>query len=238
MNRDEVITQLAPHGMLRVAINYGNPILAQAGSVGEPAGISVDLAEAIASRLGLKIEFKCFDAAGKVSEAADGDVWDLAFLACDPARADRILFTAPYVVIEAAVLVYAGSPVRSFAELDRPGTRIAVGKGAAYELHLKRATQNAELVRADTSQGAIDLFAAGGLDAVAGIRQPLLNYASLHPDARVMDEPLALIRQAVGLPTGRSDALRLVQEILDDLGRQNFIKQTVARHGQGDALTV
>jgi len=36
-----VLDDLAPQGVLRAAINYGNPVLAQAGAGGKPQGASV-----------------------------------------------------------------------------------------------------------------------------------------------------------------------------------------------------
>ena len=85
---------LAPQGFLRVAINLGNPVLAQ-GDARSPRGPTLELATALAQRMGVQARFTCHDAAASVVAAANQDEWDLAFLAIDPARADRIAFSAP-----------------------------------------------------------------------------------------------------------------------------------------------
>ncbi|KAG1392066.1 hypothetical protein G6F59_014711 [Rhizopus arrhizus] len=126
---------LAPQGFLRVAINLGNPVLAQ-GDARSPRGPSLELATALAQRMGVQARFTCHDAAASVVAAANQDEWDLAFLAIDPARADRIAFSAPYVEIEGTYLVRADSPAHRVADLDHDGLRIAVGRGAAYDLFL------------------------------------------------------------------------------------------------------
>ena len=41
--RDTVVSDLAPGGVLRAAINLGNPVLAQ-GTAAAPAGVTVDIA--------------------------------------------------------------------------------------------------------------------------------------------------------------------------------------------------
>src|SRR5690625_2270611 len=93
-NTQNVINDLAPTGVLRVAINYGNPVLAQRHPESpEPQGVSADLARELAKRLGLEIRFLSFDAAGKVFEAVSDGVWDLAFMAVDPRRAEAGEFT-------------------------------------------------------------------------------------------------------------------------------------------------
>ena len=138
---------LAPHGFLRVAINLGNPVLAQ-GDARSPRGPSLELATALAQRMGVQARFTCHDAAASVVAAAGEDSWDLAFLAIDPARTDRIAFSAPYVEIEGTYLVREDSPAQQVADLDREGLRIAVGRGAAYDLFLSRELRHATIERA------------------------------------------------------------------------------------------
>jgi polar amino acid transport system substrate-binding protein len=76
--------QLAPGGVLRAAINLGDTVLAQRSPDGtDLTGVSVDLARELAKRLGVQVQFVTFDAAGKVSEALAGNLWDVAFLAGD-----------------------------------------------------------------------------------------------------------------------------------------------------------
>ena len=60
----EAMQELAPKGILRAAINLGNPVLAQMNpESGEPCGVSVDLARELAKRLGVPLQRVLFDAA-------------------------------------------------------------------------------------------------------------------------------------------------------------------------------
>src|SRR5471032_1057187 len=128
------VSELAPSGKLRAAINYGNPILAARDPAsGELRGVSVDLATELARRLGVPVEFVPYAAAGRVVEGVKTKSWDIAFVAIDPARAVDIAYSPPYVVIEGAYMVRNDSPIRSNAEVDRPRIRVAVGKGSAYD---------------------------------------------------------------------------------------------------------
>src|SRR5690242_11032403 len=97
----DVVTDLAPTGTLRAAINFGNTVLAQRDPAsGEPKGVSIDLARELGGRLGVPVEIVAFEAAAKVFEALKTGAWDIAFLAIDPARATEIAFTPPYLLIE------------------------------------------------------------------------------------------------------------------------------------------
>ena len=77
----DVIKALAPTGKLRASINQGNPILAGKDPItGAPVGVSVDLAQAFAQRLGVALDLVVFDAAGKSVDAVANDQADIAFI--------------------------------------------------------------------------------------------------------------------------------------------------------------
>ena len=101
-----------------------------------------------------------FDAAGKVVEAVKAAQVDIAFVGIDPARSADMLQTPPYVIIEDAYLVRDGSPIKTNADVDRPGNRIAVGKASAYDLYLSREIKASSLQRAPTSPAVVDYFLA------------------------------------------------------------------------------
>ena len=223
---------LAPQGFLRVAINLGNPVLAQ-GDARSPRGPTLELATALAQRMGVQARFTCHDAAASVVAAANQDEWDLAFLAIDPARADRIAFSAPYVEIEGTYLVRADSPAQRVADLDHDGLRIAVGRGAAYDLFLSRELRHATIERAGTSAAAIDLFDQQHLDAAAGVRQPLEAWARSHPGHRVLADRFTVIQQAVAAPASRpADALQALFEEVQAIKAGPLLGQAFARAGQ------
>ena len=231
----ELIREIAPTGRLRVALNFGNIVLAQRGENGEPQGISVDLANELAKRLGLEVDFLSYESAGVVADLAQKDVWDIAFMARDPARATGISFTAPYVIIEGSYLVAEASPLQSIADVDAKGVRIAVGKGAAYDLFLSRALKNAELVRAATSADAIDLFIADKLESVAGVKQPLIKYAAAHPGYRVIEGRFTAIEQAMAVPKGRPIAYAYVHAFVEEMKGSGFVAGGLSRSKQHDA---
>jgi len=233
------VRQLTPKGKLRAAINFGNPVLAQRDTAsGEPRGVSADLAHGLARRLGVPVEFHGFDTAGKVVEAALEDVWDVAFMAIDPLRAQSIAYTAPYVLIEGTYLVGENSPFRGVQDLDVPGARIAVGKGAAYDLFLTRTLKHAAIVRLPLSEDAMEQFAELGLDAAAGVRQPLQAYAKAHAGYRVLDDRFTVIEQAMCCPQGREAGSRLLEVYLEFAKRSGLIADGLRRSGQGDATLV
>lgn len=230
---EQVLRDLAPGGMLRVAINYGNAVLAQRDErTGEPRGITADLAHELGRRLAMPVEFVTYDGAGKIVVAAPSGEWDVAFMAVDPLRAEQILFTPPYVIIEGAYLVRTDSPFSKVEDVDRDGVRVAVGNGAAYDLFLTRSLKHATLVRAPSTAEVIGLFAAEGLDAAAGIRQPLDAAARAHPEWRVLPGRFMAIEQALCTPAGRTAGWAYLTAFIAEMKAAGFVAVSLERHGQ------
>ena len=232
----EAAKSLAPSGVLRVAINLGNIVLAQRNTKGELTGISVILARALAQRLKLPIELITFEAAGAVFDGLDKGLLDLAFLAIEPERAAKIDFSPPYVIIEGTYLVRKDAPFRTVADLDRPGVRIAVGRGAAYDLFLTRTLKQAELRRAPTGASSIDLFLSDGLEAAAGVRQSLVERAQANPGLRVLPDRFTDIRQAIGTPKGRPAGTAYVRAFIEEMKASGEVRKALDATGQAGTV--
>ena len=234
----DAVSELAPSGRLRAAINYGNPILAAKDPVtGELRGVSVDLARELGRRLGVPVELVPFAAAGRVVDGVKTSAWDIAFVAIDPARAVDIAYSPPYVVIEGAYLVRNDSPIRINAEVDRPGVRVAVGKGSAYDLYLSRELKAATIVRAPTSPAVVDLFLADKLEVAAGVRQQLEQDAKRVEGVRMLAGRFMVINQAMGTPRERRAGAAYLRAFVEEMKSSGFVGEALARHHiQGAAV--
>ena len=232
----DVLKEFAPTGKLRAAINLSNIVLVQKDPAsGEPRGITPELARELAKRLGLPIELVIFESAGRVTDALKSGVWDIAFLAVEPARAAEIDFTAPYVLIEGGYMVPRDSPLQVIADVDRAGIRIAVARGSAYDLYLTRTLKNAQLERYPSGDEAMAKFVADKVDVAAGVKQPLILHAKAHPEFHVMDGRFQVIEQAMGTPKGRPAAARYLRGFVEEMKASGFVADALKRSNQSDA---
>src|SRR5471032_2278409 len=134
----DIIADLAPTGVLRAGINLSNFLLVTGKTpLGDPEGVSPGMAHAIAQRLGVPIKYVTFKSPGELADQAGKGVWDIGLIGAEPQRAETIAFTAAYAEIEATYLVPAGSPLKTIADVDKPGVRIAVNARSAYDLWLE-----------------------------------------------------------------------------------------------------
>ncbi|MGH3212359.1 MAG: transporter substrate-binding domain-containing protein [Trebonia sp.] len=225
----EIVTDLTPAGVLRTALNLGNPVLVQ-GTPAAPRGVTVDIANEIAARLGAVAEFRCFGAARESFEATVAGQADVCFLAIEPARAAQIAFTAPYVLIEGVYAVPRESPLATVADVDRDGIRIGVKHGSAYDLFLTRTLRHATIVRGPEGT---DAFAAGDLEAAAGVREPMTEFVAAHPEYRLIEGRFMEIPQAVGtVKAKRTETAQFLHDLVEELKASGFVAEALRRSGQ------
>jgi len=225
------IAELGGTGKLRAAINLGNPVLAKRDASGQPTGVSVDLAREAARRLGLPVDLVVFNSAGSVVEAVKARQVDLAFVAIDPVRAADMEYTAPYVIIEGAYVVRNNSALQRNDEVDRPGTRVAIGLGSAYDLFLTRELKSATLVRVPTSPEVTNLMLSQNLEAAAGVKQQLEADARRVGSVRLLPGRFMVIEQAMGVPKGRTAAQAWLSDFIEEMKASGFVAGALQRHG-------
>ena len=230
---EQAIKALTPTGKLRASINTGNPVLAKkSATAGQPTGVSIDLAQAFADQLGVALELAVFDTAAKSVDALGSGLADIGFFAIDPLRGEEIAFTAPYVLIEGCYLVRYDSPIRSNDDVDRPGHRVAVGQGSAYDLYLTRELKHAEIVRAPSTPEVIELFLEQQLEVAAGVRQMLVADAQRFPGLRLLPGRFMVIRQALATPKARGEAaVAVLRQFVEQMKACGFIDEALTRHG-------
>jgi polar amino acid transport system substrate-binding protein len=227
-----VRADLAPTGKLRAGINYGNFILAtKDGATGESRGAAVDLAREIAGRLGVPLEIVAYDSVAVMGDAAPTGVWDIAFLGSDPAREALMSFTAAYLEIEATYLVPGASPLRTAAEVDREGVRVAAPARANYELFLKRNLKRAQLVSIQGGDAAFELLASGKVEALAGLTQGLLGLAPKLPGSRLVEGRFMGVQQSIAVPKGKDAGLEFLRRVVEEAKTSGLVARAIERTG-------
>ena len=226
-----VRADLAPTGKLRVGINHGNFLLVNPGSPhGAPRGIAPDLGRELGRRLGVPVEFVKFQQAGQLADGVRDGRCDVGFLGAEPQRANEIAFTKAYLEIPVTFLVPAGSQIKTLADVDKKGVRIAVANKSAYHLFMMRELKNAELVSAEGIDGSYKLFLDSKLEALAGLKPRLLTDQEKNPGSRVLDGQLTAVQQSIGTPKSRETAARYLKEFAEDVKKSGFVAEAIERH--------
>ena len=228
-----VLAEFAPQGTLRVALNHGNPLLVGRDVKGEPKGISVSVARALALHLTLDLRFVEYSRAGEVSSDAEQDKWDVCFLATDPKRARTIDFTKPYLQIHGSYLAGPALAAKDAADLVASGVPVGSVEGSAYTLALQRMPGAEHLVIVENFDSLLCALDDGTVEAIAGIHQVMSGEAGRRPGARVLHPPFMEICQAMGVPTGRPHAHAELGNWLGQIVQNGAMAEIFLEHGLG-----
>jgi len=228
---DKVKAELAPTGVLRAGINLSNFLLVTGRSGnGDPEGVSPDMARAIADRLGVPVKYVPFKTPGELADQAGNNVWDIGNIGAEPQRAAVISFTAAYCEIEATYMVPAGSPIKTIADVDKKGVRIAVSARSAYGLWLENNIKNATLVPIAGLDAAFNKFVDDKLDVLAGLRPGLLKDIDKLPSATILDGKFSAVQQAVGTPRANTTGAKFLSDFVEEAKRSGLVAQLIAKH--------
>jgi polar amino acid transport system substrate-binding protein len=227
----QVKDELAPGGVLRAGLNLSNFLLVSGKTTaGEPAGVAPDMAAEIARRLGVPVTYVLYQTPGELADAAETGAWNIGLIGAEPQRAEKIAFTPAYVEIEATYLVPAGSAIRTIADVDRPGVRIAVTGRSAYGLWLDRHIKHATLVKTGTLDSAFERFVGDRLEVLAGLKPRLLSDVEKLPGARILDGKFTAVQQAIGTGRQNAAAAEFLQEFVAEVKASGFVQSLIDKH--------
>jgi polar amino acid transport system substrate-binding protein len=228
---DPRVADFVKAGRMRAGIGVAPIIATKNPATGELQGVAVDLARALAARIGVELQLVAYPRPGAVMEGLRSDAWDLAFLGIDPSRAAEADFSPPYLQADVTYLVPAGSSISSIADADRPGVRIAVPRGDLTDVLLSRMLKRAELVRAESVVGAFDLLRAGQADVCALPRPNLIQFSARLPGSRVLEDRFGVNNLGIVVPKGQLGRLAYISEFVEEAKASGLVQRAIERAG-------
>ncbi|HEX2114467.1 MAG TPA: transporter substrate-binding domain-containing protein [Alphaproteobacteria bacterium] len=227
--------ELVPMGKLRVGIG-----VAQASSAfwttrdaasGQPRGVTVSLATALAHKLGVPLELLAYNSSGEVTEAGAAGQWDVSFMPVDAERAKKVDFGPNYYLFTSTYLVPAGSPIRTIDEVDREGVRVAGVANTTTIRSAERALKHAKVFGAGSVDELLGLLRDGKADAVALGRESLESLLPKLPGARILDGHFHATGVAVAVPKSRPAALAYVTAFIEEAKASGLVRKALDENG-------
>ena len=219
LSDEQARRELAPTGKLRVGIGVGAAPSAfwatKDPASGRPRGVTVNLGQALAERLGVPLELVAYPNSGEVTAAGPKGEWDVTFIPMDDERRKVVDFGPAYYLSTSTYMVRAGSPIGSIAEVDRTGVRVAGIAGTTTARTAIATLQNTKLISFRTVDEIVAKMKAGEIDAIALGRESLRGLAPQLPGARVLDGYFHAAGTAVAVPKGRPAALAYVSRFIE-----------------------
>jgi polar amino acid transport system substrate-binding protein len=217
---------------LVVGMELAYPPFEMTDPQGEPAGVSVDLARALAAALGrpLKIENTPFDGLIPALKTGRIDLVISSMTATDERR-QSIDFSEPYLHTGLAILAGIGRNVTSLADLQQPGRTVAVKLGTTGELYARDVLTNATItVLKEETACALEVI-QGKADAFLYDQMSVYQHWHRNRDTtRALLEPFQQESWAIGLRKGQDELREQVNAFLQSYRAQGGFEALADRH--------
>ena len=229
---DPRVADLVQAGRIRVGLGVVAPHWAvKDPATGELRGVAVDIARTLARRLGVELVVVEYPSPSRVPDGLKVGAWDVGFLGVDSSRATVVDFAPPHMQVEATYLVPADSSIRSIADADQPGVRIAVARKGVEEIVLSRTIKRAELRGVETISAGFDLLRAGNVDVLAAPRPALLQSSARLPGSRVLEDRFHATFGAMAVPKGQAGRLAYISEFIEEAKASGLVQRAIERAG-------
>lgn len=155
------LADIKSKGVLRVAVTVDAAPWGYTDAQGKPTGLDVELAEALAKNMDVKLELQQVTGANRIPYLLSNKVDVLvAALGSSPERAKQVAFSSPYA---ATVLgVYGGPDIAKVAApKDLAQYTIAVPKGSTPDLSLSELSPGGKYLRLEDTASTISAFLSG-----------------------------------------------------------------------------
>jgi len=229
------IKELSPSGRLRVGVAVGPTVgagnVAIDAATGKPRGVAVDLGKELADRLGVPVEYVPYPNSGALTDAAASNAWDVAFLPVDEERRKKVDFGPAHMVLQSTYLVAPGSAVKTHADVDRLGIRVAGIENTATTRAAQRSLKSVVIMNVKTADELLSLLRTGQVEAVVQSREALLGLAKKLPGARVLDGSFLNSFVAVAVPKGRPAALAYVSKFIEEAKASGLVRRALDNAG-------
>jgi polar amino acid transport system substrate-binding protein len=204
----------APKLVIGMELSY--PPFEMRDASGAPAGVSVDLANALAEKLGQPIEIQNLPFAGLIPALKTAKIdMIISSMTATPERAQSIDFSEPYLKTGLCLLVAAKGDINSIADADRAGRSIAVVKGTTAHVFAGQKIKSARVLVFDKPAACVLEVTQGKSDAfIIDQMTALENWRKNPATTRAVLKPFQEEQWAIGLRKGSDDLRAKVNEFL------------------------
>ena len=211
----QTLDDILKRGKVMIGIDTSNTPYGMLGKTMEPEGLDVDMAGAIAKRLGVKLEIVPVTGPSRIPTLLNNraDII-VATFAPTPERALQVSFSIPYSDVQQVIVAPAAKSIKTVA--DTGGLKVALVRGNTQDSAFSPiAPPNCTILRFDDDSSANQALLSGQVDALVTGSVFAALMAKQNPDKKleiklsIRDNPLA-----IGVRRGQQDLLNWVNTFI------------------------
>ncbi|MBO7126373.1 amino acid ABC transporter substrate-binding protein [bacterium] len=192
-------------------------------------GFDVEIAVAIANKLGLKQQYDSMDFDSIIPSVANGkaDI-GLSALNITESRKELVNFSIPYLDLRPVLLVLTDSPIKSVDDVK--DKKVGVQDESANDDFVKTKLSDAEVISFDKETKAIEDLKQKNIDAIVFDRENAIKYSNENDDITMIDEALGEYYCAIAVSKGNSKLLESINSILMEMAESGKLDSLKAKY--------
>ena len=222
---DEILSD----GVIRIGINPNFPNMSVRNAAGEWEGFDIDVGNALATGLGVEVEWVPTETPQRVPFLASDRIdISLGALTRNAERAKLIDYTVPLHTEVLAVLATDQIEGDKWKDFNKEGVTLANMRGNWTVDWIEENMPNAQLELVDTLADTVRLVGQGRADAIVENIDFFMAFTKNYPDVnwRVVEEEIFVAYCAIGVQQGNDNLTEVLNILLYDLHSSDMINET------------
>ena len=192
----------------------------------EFVGIDVEIAEAIAEKLGMKLEIVDMEFDSIITAVNQGEV-DFGMAVTDE-RLEEVDFTLSYATGVQVVIVPEGSAIKSLDDLT--GKKIGVQLGTTGDIYASDEFGSENVIQYGKGADAVIALKGGDVDAVIIDNEPAKAFVSENGGLEILATEYAIEDYAIAVKKENTDLLDKINAALEELTADGTIDEIISKY--------
>ena len=191
-------------------------------------GIDMDIADAIAKKLGLEVQIEDIAFDSVILEVTSGKADSgLAGISATDERKQSVAFSDTYTTSKQLIIVKDDSPITGSKDLE--GKTVGVQTGTTGDI-LASDIKDVKPERYDKGMDAVQALSQGKVDAVIIDSEVAKKFVEETSGLKVLDEAFADENYAIAIKKGNKELLDSVNKALSELKSDGTIDSIIAKY--------
>ncbi|MBE6708409.1 MAG: basic amino acid ABC transporter substrate-binding protein [Ruminococcaceae bacterium] len=192
-------------------------------------GIDVEIADAIAKKLGGTLEIVDMEFDSIITAVNQGEVdFGIAGMTVTEDRLLEVDFTSSYATGVQVVIVKEGSDIKSLDDLE--GKKIGVQLGTTGDIYATDDYGKEFVTQYGKGADAVIALKGGDVDAVIIDNEPAKAFVAENEGLTILDTEYAVEDYAIAVKKGNTDLLDDINEALEELTVDGTIDRIIAKY--------
>ncbi|MBO5734108.1 MAG: basic amino acid ABC transporter substrate-binding protein [Clostridia bacterium] len=192
-------------------------------------GIDVEIAEAIAAKLGMKLEIVDMEFDSIITSVNQGEVdFGMAGMTVTEERLEEVDFTSSYATGVQVVIVAEGSDITSLDDLE--GKKIGVQLGTTGDIYASDDFGSDNVVQYGKGADAVIALKGGDVDAVIIDNEPAKAFVEENGGLKILETEYAIEDYAIAIKKGNTELLDKINAALEELTADGTIDAIISEY--------